>query len=147
MTRFGRKQTTQPPHLLCMQALLEQQDTDDAVQASQQGGVALEWQRVAELLGRKYDRIDAVQALPLLPLQVNLQGYRHHCTTPPLSPPAPGLRPSAWTILTTHSKTVLRLSTRLLLTGSMLRCMQPCPRDARIGCRPQEEFRLIRNAV
>ena len=71
---------------MCTQALLEQQDTDGAVQAAQHGGVALEWQRVAELLGRKYDRIDAVQALPLLPLQVNLQGYRHHCTPLPLPP-------------------------------------------------------------
>lgn len=77
-----------------MQALLEQQDTDDAVQAAQDAGshagVSLEWQRVAELLGRKCDRIDAVQALPLLPLQVSPAGAVASIATPLLaSPPSP----------------------------------------------------------
>lgn len=55
--------------------MLEQQDTEDALQGAGRGdeeeGDSLQWQRVAQLLGGKYDRIDPVQALPLLPLQVN----------------------------------------------------------------------------
>lgn len=55
--------------------MLEQQDTEDALQrtgrSDEEEGDSLQWRRVAQLLGGKYDRIDPVQALPLLPLQVN----------------------------------------------------------------------------
>lgn len=60
--------------LECVQALLEQQDTESlqgAGRSEEEEGDSLQWQRVAQLLGGKYDRIDPVQALPLLPLQVN----------------------------------------------------------------------------
>ena len=54
--------------------MLEQRDTDTLQRADrreEEEGSTLQWQRVAQLLGCKYDRIDPVQALPLLPLQVN----------------------------------------------------------------------------
>lgn len=85
-----------------MQAVLEQKDLDGVPASRDAGrreGVSLEWQRVAELLGRKYDRIDAVQALSLLPLQV----------TAGLLPPA----------LLTISTMPNKLKTVLLLTDSL----------------------------
>ena len=59
-----------------LQALLQQAEAgfseaagkkEDGQKASQ---MSARWQEVAQLLGRKHDRIDSVQALPLLPLQV-----------------------------------------------------------------------------
>lgn len=61
---------------LSLQALLEQSEASpsDAAEHSGSGveaaAVSPGWQEVAQLLGRKHDRIDPVQALPLLPLQV-----------------------------------------------------------------------------
>lgn len=58
---------------MCVQVLLEQQDTgalQGAGRSEEEEGNSLQWQRVAQLLGGKYDRIDPAQALPLLPLQV-----------------------------------------------------------------------------
>ncbi|KAL0024599.1 hypothetical protein WJX77_001647 [Trebouxia sp. C0004] len=61
-------------YLLLIQALLEQDEAagqnKDGQKASQ---ISAMWQEVAQLLGRKHDRIDSVQALPLLPLQMPLR--------------------------------------------------------------------------
>ena len=69
-----------------MQTLLHQQDTD-ALQGAQAAGSneeeegdSVAWQRVGQLLGCKCDRIDPVQALALLPLQVNTRAV---ATMPP----------------------------------------------------------------
>ena len=55
-----------------LQALLEQSEAAPSaaqgVEDASAGDVG--WQGVAQLLGRKHDRVDPVQALPLLPLQV-----------------------------------------------------------------------------
>ena len=70
---------------------MEQQDTgalQGAGRSEEEEGDSLQWQRVAQLVGGKYDRIDPVQALPLLPLQVNSVAVaglttsprRAHCT-------------------------------------------------------------------
>ena len=65
-------------HILPLQALLQQDEagfseaggqSEDGQKASQ---MSARWQEVAQLLGRKHDRIDSVQALPLLPLQVSM---------------------------------------------------------------------------
>ena len=62
-----------------MQALLAQPEgdaptTSDLTNTVEHGEDG-RWQKVAQLLGRKYDRLDPVQALPLLPLQVLLQHF------------------------------------------------------------------------
>ena len=62
------------PCNVCVQALLEQQEScalQGAGRSEEEEGDSLQWQRVAQLLGSKYDRIDPVQALSLLPLQVS----------------------------------------------------------------------------
>lgn len=63
---------------VCLQALLDQQDTgalQGVGRSKEEDGDSMQWYRVAQLLGSKYDRIDPVQALPLLPLQVNCRPF------------------------------------------------------------------------
>ena len=68
-----------------MQALLEQPEGDmpaaGPLTIRDEDGNDMRWHKVAQLLGRKYDRIDPVQALQLLPLQVSL--YYHTCFSGP----------------------------------------------------------------
>ncbi len=68
----------QTPLALLLQALLQQNEAAFSEAAGQSGDgqeasqMSARWQEVAQLLGRKHDRIDSVQALPLLPLQVSI---------------------------------------------------------------------------
>ena len=61
-----------------MQALLQQAEPSDGIPATQPEHQAAaaggSWHHIAQLLGRKHDRIDPVQALPLLPLPVTASG-------------------------------------------------------------------------
>ncbi|KAA6422986.1 MAG: vam6 Vps39 isoform X1 [Trebouxia sp. A1-2] len=66
-------------YLLLIKALLQQDEAafseaagqrEDGQKASQ---ISARWQEVAQLLERKHDRIDSVQALPMLPLQMPLR--------------------------------------------------------------------------
>ncbi len=77
-TLHQKKLDTTCQRVLPLQALLQQDEagfseaagqTEDGQKASQ---ISARWQEVAQLLGRKHDRIDSVQALPLLPLQVSI---------------------------------------------------------------------------
>ncbi len=72
-------------HVFPLQALLQQDEvglseageqSEDGQKASQ---MSARWQQVAQLLGCKHDRIDSVQALPLLPLQVSRFCSLHSC--------------------------------------------------------------------
>lgn len=53
----------------CMQAFLEAEN--DAAPVAGQHAEHEGWHQAASLLGRKHDRVDPVQALPLLPSQVS----------------------------------------------------------------------------
>ena len=65
-----------------MQALLQQPEGDipeaNLHISRDEDGSNSRWHKVAHLLGRKYDRIDPVRALQLMPLQVPLH-YPTEC--------------------------------------------------------------------
>lgn len=70
-----------------MQAILDGDESAAMHESSQQAGSEQQerWQQVASLLGRKHDRIDPVQALPLLPTQVSRHFLVFPLHVPPLS--------------------------------------------------------------
>ena len=70
-----------------MQAILDGDESATMHESSQQAGTEQQerWQQVASLLGRKHDRIDPVQALPILPTQVRRHFLVFPLQLPPLS--------------------------------------------------------------